>query len=92
MSSPCPNIRDRIADYCSAKGIQTAQVVSVTTLHSLALRALRAAGLLTYPSDPTVMDRWELKNIFNAEFSKTSKIRPSRCEEIRRHHEAFWST
>ncbi|MBN1833426.1 MAG: ATP-dependent helicase [Deltaproteobacteria bacterium] len=86
------DLRDRIAEYCSTRGMQTGQSVSVTTLHSLALRALRAAGLLTYASDPTVMDRWELKNIFDAEFSDSTKIRPSRCKEIRRHHEAFWST
>lgn len=86
------DLRNRITDYCSTRGMQTGQSVSVTTLHSLALRALRAAGLLTYPSDPTVMDTWELKNIFNAEFSNVSGIRPPRCEEIRRYHEAFWST
>ena len=67
--------------------------VSVTTLHSLALRVLRSAGLLqAYPADPMVMDQWELENIFDAEFSKTSAHAPSRCEEIRREHEAYWST
>jgi superfamily I DNA/RNA helicase len=86
------DLRDRIAGYCSARGIDTSHFVSVSTLHSLALRALRAAGLLFYPSDPTVMDPWELRNIFDAEFSNVSGIRRPRCEEIRREHEAFWST
>ncbi|HWP91754.1 MAG TPA: ATP-dependent helicase [Thermodesulfobacteriota bacterium] len=86
------DLKNRIEGYCTARGIQTASSVSVTTLHSLALRILHAAGLLTYPSDPMVMDRWELKEIFDAEFSHTSGIRPLRCEEIRREHEAFWST
>lgn len=86
------DLKNRIEGYCTARGIQTASSVSVTTLHSLALRILRAAGLLAYPSDPMVMDRWELKEIFDAEFSDTSGIRPRRCEEIRREHEAFWST
>lgn len=86
------DLRNRIAAYCSARGIQTSRFVSVSTLHSLALRALRAAGLIYYPSDPTVMDPWELKNIFDAEFSNVSGIRRPRCEEIRREHEAFWST
>jgi DNA helicase-2/ATP-dependent DNA helicase PcrA len=86
------DLRNRITAYCSARGIQTSQFVSVSTLHSLALRALRAAGLLAYPSDPSVMDRWELRNIFDAEFSTVSGIRQPRCEEIRREHEAFWST
>jgi len=86
------DLRNRIENYCSNRGIQTGGAVSVTTLHSLALRALRAAGLLGYPSDPMVMDKWELENIFDAEFSNSSQIRPARCREIRSEHEAFWST
>lgn len=86
------DLRDRIGRYCSSRGIQTGGSVSVTTLHSLALRSLRAAGLLTYPSDPMVMDKWELRYIFDEEFSNTSRIRRTRCEQIRREHEAFWST
>jgi DNA helicase-2/ATP-dependent DNA helicase PcrA len=39
-----------------------------------------------------VMDQWELKNLFDAEFSHSSGRLPTRCEEIRREHEAFWST
>jgi DNA helicase II / ATP-dependent DNA helicase PcrA len=67
--------------------------VSITTLHSLALRILRSAGLLqAYPADPIVMDQWELENIFDAEFSRASGRPPGRCEHIRREHEAFWST
>ena len=64
------------------------------TLHSLALRVLRAAGLLNrYPVDPLVLDQWELENIFDSEFSQDSGIRSKeRREEIRRYNEAFWST
>jgi DNA helicase-2/ATP-dependent DNA helicase PcrA len=38
------------------------------------------------------MDDWELKNLFDAEFSEVSGRPPGRCEDIRRDHEAFWST
>jgi DNA helicase-2/ATP-dependent DNA helicase PcrA len=54
---------------------------------------LRQAGLLgTYPTDPLVLDEWETENIFDAEFGETFGILKSRREEIRRDHEAFWST
>lgn len=86
------DLRKRIERYCIERGVQTASSVSVTTLHSLALRILRAAGLLRYPSNPIVMDTWELREIFDLEFSATTGIRQQRCEEIRREHEAFWST
>ena len=64
----------------------------VSTLHSLALRLLRAAGLLHYPADPLVLDNWELESIFDAEFGISHGVGKKRREEIRREHEAFWST
>ena len=39
-----------------------------------------------------VMDDWELRNIFDSEFCQVSGRTPGRCQEIRRDHEAFWST
>jgi DNA helicase-2/ATP-dependent DNA helicase PcrA len=39
-----------------------------------------------------VLDEWEVDNIFNAEFSDAAGLTPTRCDEIRRHHEAMWST
>ncbi|MBI4640795.1 MAG: ATP-dependent helicase [Candidatus Tectomicrobia bacterium] len=87
------DLRARIYNYCTAHGVTTVTQVSVTTLHSLALRILRAAGLLAaYPAEPIVMDQWELENIFDSEFSRLSDFTPTRCAEIRREHEAFWST
>ena len=86
------DLKSRIENYCHNRNIQTANSVSVTTLHSLALRILRSAGLLNYPSNPMVMDNWELKEIFDYEFSRESGIRTKRCGEIRQYHEAFWST
>jgi len=66
--------------------------VATGTLHSLALRALRAANRLSYPADPVVLHRWEQVNIFDAEFGKVAGHRKVRREQIRRDHEAFWQT
>ena len=73
--------------------------ISVSTLHSLALRILKSAGKLSqYPAPPTVLGDWETEHIIDAEFSarcektlgKTQTLRRSR--EIRKQYEAFWST
>jgi DNA helicase II / ATP-dependent DNA helicase PcrA len=65
--------------------------VSVTTLHSLALRSLRAGGILAaYPVDPLVLDQWELENLFDEEFGSDAGIGSiPRRREIRGDHEAF---
>jgi DNA helicase-2/ATP-dependent DNA helicase PcrA len=86
------DLRRRVLAYCEGHGV-AGHDVNVSTLHSLALRILRAAGLLgAYPAGPMVMDDWELKNIFDAEFSNSYGRPPGRCGEIRRDHEAYWST
>ncbi|MEX2212322.1 MAG: ATP-dependent helicase [Gaiellaceae bacterium] len=86
------DLRRRVRAYCARNGI-AGEDVSVSTLHSLALRILRGAGLLAaYPAGPMVMDEWELKGIFDAEFSTVSGRPPGRCGELRRDHEAYWST
>lgn len=86
-------LRERVKRYCSSQVPPIDEQISVTTLHSLALRILRRAGLLgAYPVGPSVMDRWELRNIYAAECSITIGKTPTRCEAIRREHEAFWST
>lgn len=86
------DLRRRVRAYCERNGV-AGEDVSVSTLHSLALRILRGAGLLAaYPVGPMVMDEWELKYIFDAEFSSVSGRPPGRCGEIRRDHEAYWST
>lgn len=87
------DLRERVRRYCSNHGQETAGLVSVSTLHSLALRILKAGGLLgMYPVDPTVLDNWELDNIYDQEFSCRTGYTPNRCEQIRRQWEAFWST
>src|ERR1019366_3717470 len=85
-------LRTRIHAYCGSHNQPNGADVRVSTLHSLALRMLRAAGLLHYPADPLVLDNWELENVFDAEFGHSYRLGKKRREEIRREHEAFWST
>lgn len=84
----------RIVSYCASHGCPKASEVRVTTLHSLALRMLRRANLLSYyPSDPMVLDSWEVEHVYDLEFTACTGISgKTRCREIRSHHEAFWST
>lgn len=88
------DLRGRIHGYCLTRGEPDGADVRVTTLHSLALRTLRLAGALeAYPAEPLVLDDWELRHIFDAEFGETAGIgRITRREQIRRDHEALWST
>jgi DNA helicase-2/ATP-dependent DNA helicase PcrA len=53
---------------------------------------LKAANLLHYPADPLVLDSWELESVFDAEFGHANGLGKTRREQIRREHEAFWST
>ena len=87
------DLRKRIQDHCFDEGLATATQVRVSTLHSLALRTLRAAGMLqAYPADPLVLDDWEIENIFDAEFRHKHGIHKARSEQIRYAYEALWST
>lgn len=94
------DLRNRIIEYCQEAGHQNAEQINVSTLHSLALRALRSAGLLTYPADPLVLDNYEQENILDAEFSRSSRYSanteggysPGRCKIIRIDYEAFCGT
>ena len=86
------DLRSRIDLYCASAGVDAADV-NVSTVHSLALRLLRRADLLArFPARPSVLDEWELDEIFDAEFADTYGLTPTRCEKIRRYHEAIWST
>lgn len=87
------DLRQRVHSYCAGHGLANASQVRVTTLHSLALRTLRAAGLLVaYPADPLVLDSWEVERVFDAEFGQTLGIGKKRCALIRSEHEALWAT
>jgi DNA helicase-2/ATP-dependent DNA helicase PcrA len=88
------DLRGRVHGYCLTNGYPDGAEVGISTLHSLALRTLRRAGALeAYPADPLVLDEWELSNIFEAEFGHEAGVGSIvRRREIRRDHEAFWST
>jgi len=87
------DLRRRIQNKGQSLGIDEIHKVRVSTLHSLALFILRRTGNLSqYPADPVILDDWELDNIFDSEFSSTIGATPTRASEIRRDHEAFWST
>lgn len=87
------DLRRRIQSKGQSVGINDIHRVRVSTLHSLALYILRKTGnLAQYPTDPVILDDWELDNIFDSEFSGSIGITPTRASEIRRDHEAFWST
>lgn len=93
------DLKGRIHEYCRKQGHPSPEEVSISTLHSLALKALRSARLLTYPASPTILDSWEVKNVFDEEFSITARKKyggqgytPGRCGEIRRDYEAYCGT
>ena len=79
--------------YVTELGYENIDDVPVTTLHSLALRALAVDGQLNaYPVAPMVLDDWELEHIFDEEFDHVHDLGKKRREDIRRDREAFWST
>ncbi len=88
------DLRLRIVKYCQDAAQPGGDQVNVSTLHSLALRALRRAGQLrAYPVEPRVLDDWETEKFFDREFGDHNRITSTRRqEEIRRHYEAYWST
>ncbi|SMC67972.1 ATP-dependent helicase [Pedobacter africanus] len=87
------DLKDRIYSYCANHNQGNVTDVKISTLHALALYMLRQTGnLALYPTEPAIMDDWELSNVFDAEFSNSANITPTRSGDIRRDHEAFWST
>jgi len=87
------DLKERIYSKGNTVGINSIDRVRVSTLHSLALFILRKTGnLAQYPTDPTILDDWEISAIFDSEFSRSLGSTPTRASEIRRDHEAFWST
>lgn len=84
----------RASRYCAANGVAVApEEIRVSTLHSLALTTLaRANQLAAYPVRPLVLDEWEVEHIFDAEFVASTHYSAGRAEDIRKEHEAFWST
>ena len=88
------DLHSRILSHCAAARTGTqANVVNVSTMHSLALRTLRKANLLTmFPSGPIILDDWEQLNIFDTEYAKRFQTGPGRAREIRLAYDAYWQT
>ena len=85
-------LRERIVRNCSEYGDVAS--VSVSTIHSLALKLLRAVGALErFPTQPIVLGTWELESIFDPEFGAAAQVpTKTRQRDIRLFHEAMWGT
>lgn len=90
----CAELSARIRTFCAnLPYAAAASQVRVSTMHSLALRILRRASLLTsYPSTPIILDDWEQTNVYDSELASSLGCTPGRAEEIRRAHDAQWQT
>lgn len=86
------DLGDRVRQALTAAGIVSANP-SVSTLHSLALRSLRRGNLIqTYPSDPQVLDQWEIRHLIDEEYVALHGGGLKRTRQIREFHEALIST
>jgi DNA helicase-2/ATP-dependent DNA helicase PcrA len=90
----CADLRTRIQTFCSNQPCAlVAPQVRISTMHSLALRILRRANLLTsYPSSPIMLDDWEQTYVYDRELASTIGCTPGRAAEIRLAHDAQWQT
>lgn len=86
------SLREKVYKYCSDRSQSGYELVSISTLHSLALKSLRLAGLLPFPVDPLVLDNIEVEIILDAEYSYVSGLPISRSKLIRADFEAFCGT
>ncbi|MHB8500590.1 MAG: 3'-5' exonuclease [Candidatus Acidiferrales bacterium] len=88
------DLKLRVMRHCEKHEVPIGEdEIRVSTLHSLALAMLARANMLTaYPVRPLVLDEWEVEHVFDAEFSAVTGWTPTRCEDIRKAREAFWST
>jgi superfamily I DNA/RNA helicase len=83
-------LSDRIAKFCATQPCAgVVPDVSVSTMHSLALRLLRSAAVLAtlFPNDPFVLDDWERKNLYDVDLARALTSTPTRASEVRLAHE-----
>ena len=90
----CAELSGRIQKFCSTLPCAAvASQVRVSTMHSLALRILRLANLLSsYPSTPIIMDDWEQGMVYDSELASILGCSRSRAAQIRLAHDAQWQT
>lgn len=85
----------RITTFCATQPCAGAVAeVSVSTMHSLALRLLRSAAVLAtlFPDDPFVLDDWEREKVYDVELAAALGSTPTRAGEVRLAHDAQWQT
>jgi DNA helicase-2/ATP-dependent DNA helicase PcrA len=88
-------LQQRIVAFCAnLPYAAAAALIRVSTMHSLALRILRSANILTtlYPHNPCVLDDWERSNIYDLELANILGSTPTRAAQIRLAHDAAWQT
>ncbi|MEK6701746.1 MAG: ATP-dependent helicase [Planctomycetota bacterium] len=90
----CKELRQRTQAACAPFPFAAqAANIPVSTMHSLALRILRRANLLTaYPSTPMLLDDWEQTQVYDAELAAHLGCQPGRASEIRLAYDAEWQT
>ncbi|MBI5446670.1 MAG: ATP-dependent helicase [Deltaproteobacteria bacterium] len=90
----CAELRGRVRDRCAGRACaQQSTQVQISTMHSLALRILRRANLLTaYPSTPILLDDWEQTWVYDRELAAALQCPRSRATQIRLAHDAYWQT
>lgn len=87
------DLASNLRSYCRDAGIGGVDKVRVSTLHSLALRALQRGNLLThYPAHPRVLSDGELESVFDEESALALGTSRPRAEEVRLAFEALWQT
>ena len=87
------DLQQRLLGYCGELGDPPTDTLTVSTVHSLALRILKKEGKLSqYPVPPTVLSEWESEHIIDVEFSARCGKTLRRSKKIREEHEAFWNT
>lgn len=91
----CKELEERVLSFCATQPCAPASTnVRVSTMHALALWILRSAAVLAtlYPDDPTVLDDWETKNVYDLELATALGCSPGRAAEVRQAHDAQWQT
>lgn len=91
----CAELRRRIQAFCSNQPCSSiVHQIHISTMHSLALKILRRANLLTsYPSGiPIMLDDWEHRYIYDKELASEIGCTLTRATEIRLAHDARWQT
>lgn len=91
----CAELTSRISAFCAGQPCAAAAAsIHVSTMHSLALRILRSAAVLTtlYPSDPVVLDDWEREQVYDVELGNALGCPRTRAGQVRLAHDAQWQT